>query len=72
MKCAACGDHARGNCSIHRDGFDQGPEVELCDACGMSELPTCEDLWRQIAERSQVAPAVTSLSDARKRREEKP
>lgn len=67
MRCAACGDHAQGNASIHRDGFGEGPEVELCDACGMAELPTCEELWKQIAERR--ASPVVSLSDARKKRD---
>ena len=39
---------------IHRDGFDEGPEVELCDGCGMNELPTCEQLWADIAARKVV------------------
>lgn len=45
--CAYCGRAAEGNCSIHRDGV--GPEVDLCDACGQHERPTCKQIWRRIA-----------------------
>lgn len=48
--CAACGAAAQGNASIHRDGFGEGPEVDLCDDCGTHEFPTCEVLWRWIRE----------------------
>lgn len=34
---------------IHRDGYDQGPEVPLCDACGCSEGPTCAQIWARIS-----------------------
>lgn len=50
-ECAACGKPAEGNASVHRDGFDVGPEVELCDDCGLGELPTLETIWAQIANR---------------------
>lgn len=50
-ECAACGALAEGNFSIHRDGFMVGPDVPLCDACGGHLLPTCDDLWEQIARR---------------------
>lgn len=70
--CAACGKPAQGNAAIHRDGFDRGPEVDLCDECGTHELPTCEQLWWMIAERRRSAAGITSLEQARKRRDEKP
>lgn len=53
-ECAACGAAAEGNCSIHRDGFSDGPEVDLCDDCGLHEQPTCETLWAMIRERRTV------------------
>ena len=73
MKCAACGRPAEGNASIHRDGFAKGPEVELCDECGMAELPTCEEIWASIAAR-RAAP-IQSLerrqeADARRKKDE--
>lgn len=49
--CAACGSPAQGNAAIHRDGFAIGPEVDLCDDCGIHELPTCEEIWTAIAAR---------------------
>ena len=51
-ECAACGAPADGDeFSIHRDGFCKGPEVPLCTSCGADETPSCEELWRAIAER---------------------
>ena len=52
MTCAFCGKPAEDNFSIHRDGFGVGPEVDLCDACGGSETPTCEEIWDVIAKPS--------------------
>lgn len=49
--CAACGKPAEGNAAIHRDDFNVGPEVPLCDACGLDELPDCDTLWAMIAAR---------------------
>lgn len=49
MICVFCGQPAQGNFSIHRDGFGVGPEVDLCDACGGDETPTCAEIWDQIA-----------------------
>ena len=49
--CAACGNPAEGKSSIHRDGFGIGPEVDLCNACGLGPYPTCQELWNMIAER---------------------
>lgn len=50
--CAYCGKPAEGNYSIHRDGFGVGPEVDLCDACGSTAEPTCQDIWMRIAQPS--------------------
>jgi hypothetical protein len=50
--CAFCGGPAEGNCSIHRDGFGVGPEVDLCDAHGSGELPSCPQIWDRIAQPS--------------------
>ena len=49
LVCAYCGSPAEGNHSIHRDGFDEGPEVPLCDAHGSQPEPTCEEIWAKIA-----------------------
>lgn len=43
--CAYCGRPAEGNFSVHRDGFDLGPEVDLCDACGDAKGPTLDVIW---------------------------
>lgn len=50
-KCAYCGKPAEGEYGIHRDGFGEGPEVDLCNACGGSpaEVLSCEDIWARIA-----------------------
>jgi hypothetical protein len=50
--CSYCGKPAEGNYSIHRDGFGQGPEVELCASCGCDEEPTTEDIWARIGQAS--------------------
>ena len=47
--CAYCYQPAEGNYSIHRDGFGVGPEVDLCDAHGGGESPTCGEIWARIA-----------------------
>lgn len=49
-RCSYCGGHAEGNYSIHRDGFGEGPEVPLCDACGGGRTPTLAQIWARIAE----------------------
>lgn len=54
--CAACGKPAEGHFAIHRDGFGEGPEVPLCDACGRENGPSCEALWEAIAARWKVTP----------------
>ena len=54
MTCSFCGKPAEGNYSIHRDGFDAGPQVDLCDGCGGEETPTCEEIWERIAHPDNV------------------
>lgn len=49
IECANCHGEAEGRHAIHRDGFDLGPEVPLCDACASPEGPTCEEIWANIA-----------------------
>lgn len=48
--CAYCGSPAEGEYSIHRDGFGEGPEVPLCNACGSANGPTCEGIWNRTAQ----------------------
>lgn len=48
--CAYCGKRAEGGYAIHRDGFGEGPEVPLCEACGEDEALTCDRIWRRIAQ----------------------
>ena len=49
--CAYCGKPSQGNYAIHRDGFGEGPEVDVCDACGGHPWkPTCEEIWSRISE----------------------
>ncbi len=61
-QCSFCGKAAEGNHAIHRDGFSEGPEVPLCDACGGSENPTCEEIWDRISTLIWVEkPAIAAL-----------
>lgn len=60
--CVACGTPCVGAFSIHRDGFGVGPEVPLCRGCGAHELPTCETLWKWIAER--LVGTTTTFAEA--------
>lgn len=53
--CVYCGGSAEGNYAIHRDGFAVGPEVPLCDGCGSEPLPTCEEIWAEVARPEVVA-----------------
>lgn len=57
--CTYCGKVVLGEpeYTIHRDGFGEGPEVPLCNGCGAREQPSCEDIWRRIA---QPDPSATS------------
>jgi hypothetical protein len=49
-RCAFCVERAEGNFSIHRDGFGEGPEVDLCDEHGSRPKPTCEEIWDRIGQ----------------------
>jgi len=59
LTCAFCRAPAEGNYSVHRDGFGEGPEVDLCDACGADPEPTLETIWARI----RVAPRLVLVSD---------
>jgi hypothetical protein len=48
--CAYCGQPSEGFFSIHRDGFDEGPEVALCIEHGGYETPSCEEIWDRISQ----------------------
>lgn len=47
--CAFCDVPAEGNFAVHRDGFDEGPEVDLCDDCGSGDVPSLSTIWDRIA-----------------------
>ena len=47
--CSYCGEPAEGNHTIHRDGFDIGPEVPLCNRCGTMTYPTLSQIWQRIS-----------------------
>lgn len=49
-QCAFCGSPAQGKYSIHRDGFGDGPEVPLCNACGSKPEPTEAEIWSKIGQ----------------------
>ena len=62
--CAFCQQPSQGNYSVHRDGFCEGPEVDLCDECGGNlETPTLEEIWARITTtpRTSVGYAVKPL-----------
>jgi len=59
--CSFCGNPAEGNHAIHRDGFCDGPEVPLCDACGSKPRPTCEEIWYVTSRHKSVPDRVKSL-----------
>ena len=64
MSCAYCGKPAEGNYSIHRDGFDAGPEVPLCDVCGSSETyPSITEIWSKIANPEPVIEAIKEANE---------
>lgn len=62
MNCAYCNKKATGEYSVHRDGFCEGPEVELCNACGSSTLPTLHDIWNKIRATPNLAKAKKLIS----------
>lgn len=55
--CAACGTEIVGKApfGIHRDGFCDGPEVDICAACGGENSITTGDLWAAIKVRRNAA-----------------
>lgn len=55
--CAACGTEIVGKAQfgIHRDGFCDGPEVDICAACGGENSITMGDLWAAIKVRRNAA-----------------
>lgn len=62
LLCSYCGGPAEGNYSIHRDGFGDGPEVDLCDRHGEGWEPSCEEIWERIAERRAAGAQFTEGS----------
>lgn len=48
--CAYCGKPAQGQYAIHRDGLGEGPEVDLCNACGDCDdtVLSCEQIWEKF------------------------
>ena len=48
--CALCQRPSEGHYSIHRDSPGEGPEVDLCDACGSKPTPTCPEIWSAISQ----------------------
>ncbi len=49
--CAYCERVINGEVhfTIHRDGFGEGPEVDLCDGCGLDSMITCEEILAKIS-----------------------
>lgn len=47
--CAFCGDESQQNYSVHRDGFDVGPEIWLCNNCGKDPAINLDEIWAKIA-----------------------
>ena len=52
LQCSFCGNYLCGEVqySIHRDGFDNGPEVPLCVDCGAHATPTLDEIWARISQ----------------------
>ncbi len=50
--CAYCSKLHEGNYAIHRDAFDEGPQVPLCDDCGRRPNPTLHQIWARISTRA--------------------
>jgi hypothetical protein len=51
--CAACGAAWEGKYHMHRDGFNEGPMVPICNACAAPppDGPTVDELWDMILDR---------------------
>lgn len=49
--CAYCGTWIgpEPEYTIHRDGYDEGPEVPLCCSCGERSGPSCHTIWSRIS-----------------------
>jgi len=54
--CSFCGEVAEGNYSIHVSPTMEGEEVPLCDECGGSPTPTCEEIWQKLAKSGGAGP----------------
>lgn len=52
--CCYCCRPTQGEYSIHRDGFGEGPEIDLCNACAENDNITCEMIWERNAARSET------------------
>lgn len=48
--CAFCDAPATGDYAIHRDGFGEGPEVNLCDRCGSNDETKEKEIWYKISQ----------------------
>jgi hypothetical protein len=59
--CSYCGALAEGDHSIHRDGFCEGPEVDLCNAHGSGAYPSLSLIWERIAERLARGETMTEV-----------
>lgn len=55
-RCCYCGDSAQGNFSVHRDGIDVGPLLDLCDQCGSGVTPTLETIWERLRNEMKISP----------------
>lgn len=66
--CAYCGELAEGAYSIHRDGFGEGPQVDLCNRHGGGMVPTLVSIWRRIRLRRASGQRMTTVGAAAERR----
>jgi hypothetical protein len=63
VECAACGQLCAGDYSVHRDGFCDGPEVDICRDCGAYETPTIQTVWAMIARRRGPQTIVARIGE---------
>jgi hypothetical protein len=56
--CAYCGTWTGHDAEyvIHRDGYEQGPEVPLCSTCGCANGPSCTEIWNRISRCNKPTP----------------
>lgn len=52
--CAFCSKPHEGQFSIHRDGFCEGPQVPLCNACGGKSEPSEAQIWERISQAPEL------------------